>query len=171
MTRTACYIRLLYRQFAFMNYDIQIQPFPGKPSAIVRRRAALRQLSQVIPQACGEVWDAIRAQKIQGAGRNVVVYLDDEMNLEIGVELDTPLAASGVLISSKLPAGAVATTTHLGPYNRLGEAHQAVMRWCNSQGHEFVRPCWETYGHWMNEWNHDPSKIRTDVFYLLKSRR
>ena len=108
-----------------MNYHIQIQQFPGRLSAIVRRRATLQQLSQVIPAACGEVWNAIRAQNVQGAGRNIVVYLDNEMNLEIGVELDTPLAATGDLIASRLPAGTVATTTHLGPYNRLRDAHQA----------------------------------------------
>ena len=154
-----------------MNYSIQIQQFPGRPLAIVRRRAALPQLSQVIPEACGTVWNAIRAEKIPGAGRNVVVYLDNEMNLEIGVELEAPLAAPGGLISSSLPDGVVATTTHLGPYSRLGEAHQAVIQWCNSHGHELVRPCWETYGHWIDEWNQDPSKIRTDVFYLLKAGR
>ena len=67
-----------------------------------------------------------------------------------------------------IPAGTVAATTHFGPYNRLGEAHQAVIDWCNSHGHELIRPCWEPYPHWIDEWNHDPGKIRTDVFYLLK---
>ena len=154
-----------------MSYSIQIQQFPGRPLAVVRRRAARQQLSQVIPEACGTVWNAIRAQKVPGAGRNVAVYLDNEMNLEIGVELESPLAAAGDLISSSLPAGVVATTTHLGPYSRLGEAHQSVIQWCNSHGHELLRPCWEAYGHWVDEWNQDPSKIRTDVFYLLKAAR
>jgi effector-binding domain-containing protein len=156
-------------EFTIMNFTVQIQQFPGRHLAIVRRRATLQQLSQVIPQACGEVWNAIRASGVQGAGRNVAVYLDNEMNLEIGVELDVPLAAIGGVIPSKLPSGTVATTTHLGPYHGLGNAHQAVIEWCKSQGHELVRPCWETYGHWVEEWNQDPSKIRTDVFYLLKT--
>jgi hypothetical protein len=78
-------------QFPFVNYDIQIKQFPGRPLAVVRRRATLSQLSHVIPEACGEAWNVIRAQKVEGAGRNVVVYLDNEMNLEIGVELDMPL--------------------------------------------------------------------------------
>jgi DNA gyrase inhibitor GyrI len=166
-----CLIRLAAVKFPFMNYNVQIQQLPGRPSAIVRRRATLQQLSQVVPEACGEVWNVIRAQRVQGACRNVVVYLDNEMNLEIGVELDAPLAVICDLIPSKLPAGTVVTTTHLGPYNRLGEAHQAVMRWCNLHGHELSPTSWETYGHWMNEWNQDPSKIRTDVFYLLKPAR
>jgi effector-binding domain-containing protein len=151
-----------------MSYTVQLQKFPGTPLAIVRRRAPHPQLSRVIPDACGEVWNAIRAHDIHGAGRHVAVYLDDAINLEIGVELVAPLNATGNLISSQLPAGTLATTTHFGPYNRLGQAHQAVIDWCNANGHELVRPCWETYGHWVDEWNKDPTKIRTDVFYLIK---
>ena len=30
-------------------------------------------------------------------------------------------------------------------------------------------PNWEVYGHWLAAWNDDPSQIRTDVFYLLRS--
>jgi effector-binding domain-containing protein len=78
------------------------------------------------------------------------------------------MIAAGDVVPSQLPAGTVAATTHFGPYNRLGEAHQAVIDWCNSHGHELIRPCWEPYPHWIDEWNHDPGKIRTDVFYLLK---
>lgn len=152
-----------------MNYSVQLQQFPGSPLAIVRRRATLQQLPRVIPEACGEVWNAIRVHNVQGAGRNVAVYLDDEMNLDIGVELSTPLSVASDLIPSQLPAGTVATTTHLGPYRRLGEAHHAVIDWCNAHGHQLVRPCWETYDHWVDEWNQNPSKIRTVVFYLLKS--
>jgi hypothetical protein len=28
-------------------------------------------------------------------------------------------------------------------------------------------PNWEIYGHWIDEWNSDPTKICTDVFYLI----
>ncbi len=28
-------------------------------------------------------------------------------------------------------------------------------------------PNWEIYGHWQPEWNTDPLRIRTDVFYQV----
>jgi hypothetical protein len=34
---------------------------------------------------------------------------------------------------------------------------------------QLAGPNWEIYGHWQNEWNKDPSQIRTDVYYLLTS--
>ena len=154
-----------------MTYPIRIEQFPGRPLAVVRRQATKQQLSTVIPQACGTVWNVDRAQQIKGTGRHVAVYLDQVFNLEVGVELDTPFAGHGEVIASSLPSGEVAATTHFGPYQRLGEAHEAIQQWCAAHHREAILPCWEIYGHWIDEWNRDPSRIRTDVYYLLKPDR
>jgi effector-binding domain-containing protein len=153
-----------------MNYQVRLEQFPGHPLAVVRRQASMPQLGKVIQQACGTVWNAVRANHVKGAGRHVAIYWDNVYNLEVGVELDdAPLAAAlGEIIPSSLPAGEVATTTHFGPYQQLADAHQAIHQWCRANGREPVRPCWEIYGHWLDEWNTDSSKIRTDVYYLLK---
>jgi effector-binding domain-containing protein len=151
-----------------MDYAVQIQQFPGKPLAVVSRRASKMQLGPVIQEACGTVWSALRSQGIRG-GRHVAVYLDSVFNLQVGVELESPVAATGEVFPSALPAGQVATTTHFGPYQLLGAAHEAIHKWLAANHREAVRPCWESYGHWLDEWNSDPSKIRTDVYYLLKS--
>ncbi len=150
-----------------MEYDVRLEQVGSRPLAVVRRRASLRELAKVVPDACGKVWGVVRAQQIRGAGRHVAVYWDDQINLEVGVELDAPFAGSGEVIGSATPAGRVATTTHYGPYAQLSGAHEAIRRWCQNNGHTLAGPNWEIYGHWQDEWNRDPSKIRTDVFYLL----
>ena len=152
-----------------MNYDVRLEQFGSRPLAVVRRRASLQELSRVVPDACGTVWNVVRAQKIVGAGRHVALYWDGVINLEVGVELDTPFAGHGEVVSSALPAGPVATTVHFGPYNRLHEAHEAIRQWCADHGYTPAGPNWEIYGHWTDECNSDSSKIRTDVFYLLKT--
>jgi effector-binding domain-containing protein len=58
-------------------------------------------------------------------------------------------------------------TTHFGPYGGLGAAHNAVRTWCKTNNRTLAGPNWEIYGHWLPEWNTDPSKIRTDVYYQL----
>jgi effector-binding domain-containing protein len=151
-----------------MNYKVRIEQFAGRPLAVVRRRATKQQLGMVVPEACGTVWNVLRAQQVKGAGRHVAVYLDEVFNLEVGAEVEAPFGGHGEVIGSSLPAGEVATCTHFGPYQRLGEAHEAIQKWCVAQHREAVLPCWEIYGHWIDEWNNDPSKIRTDVYYLLK---
>jgi effector-binding domain-containing protein len=148
-------------------YDIRLEQSVGRPLAVVRHRAALHELSRVVPEACGVVWGVVRAQQLPGAGRHVAVYLDDLINLEVGVELDAPFGAFGEVVGSAIPSGTVAATTHYGPYARLHEAHEAIRRWCLDNGHALAGPNWEIYGHWADAWNDDPSQITTDVFYLL----
>jgi hypothetical protein len=151
-----------------MDYDVRLEQVSSRPLAVVRRQASLQQLPRVVPDACGTVWGVVRALPIPGAGRHVALYLDDVINLEVGVELEAPFAGHGEVVGSATPAGAVATAVHFGPYGRLGDAHQAIRQWCASHGCTLAGPNWEIYGHWVDEWNNDPSKIRTDVFYLLK---
>ena len=150
-----------------MKHEIRLEQHAARPLAVVRRRAASHELSKVVPDACGTVWNVIRSQQVSGAGRHVAVYLDGQINLEVGVELDGPFTGYGEVVVSATPPGLVATTTHFGPYHLLQKAHEAIRKWCAANGHNFAGPNWEVYGHWKNEWNSDPTKICTDVFCLL----
>lgn len=149
-----------------MDYTVQLDRVAAQPLAVVRRRASLRELSVVVPQACGLVWDFLKRQQFKSAGRHVAVYLDDVINLEVGVEVHAPFVSGGEVIASTTPAGTVATTIHYGPYQRLADAHIAVRRWCAENHHALAGPNWEVYDHWTD----DEAKLRTDIFYLLKSR-
>jgi effector-binding domain-containing protein len=154
-----------------MEYDIRLEQLGSRPLAVVSRRAGLQELSKVVPDACGAVWNVVRSQQVTGAGRHVAVYLDDQINLEVGVELNAPFPGYGEVVGSATPAGPVAATTHYGPYGLLREAHKAIRQWCGKNGHTLAGPNWEVYGHWKDEWNSDPTKISTDVYYLLVADR
>jgi effector-binding domain-containing protein len=150
-----------------MEYVVRLERLGARRLAVVRRRAAPDELAKVVPDACGTVWNVIRAQQVSGAGRHVAVYLDDQINLEVGVELDGPFAGHGEVVVSATPSGLVATTTHWGPYHLLHKAYEAIRQWCAANGQVLAGPDWEVYGHWQDEWNSDPGKICTEVFCLL----
>jgi effector-binding domain-containing protein len=61
-------------------------------------------------------------------------------------------------------AGRVATPLHVGPYDRLSEAHVAIQKWCAENGYVPAGVDWDVYG----DWNDDPAKLETRVFYLLR---
>jgi len=147
---------------------VQLQQLNSVPLAVIRRRASAAELSRVVPECCGLVWNAVRAQQAQG-GRHVAIYWDGSIRLEVGVELLGPFTEHGEVVRSATPAGMVASATHFGPYGGLGAAHDAVRRWCTANNHSLSGPNWEIYGHWQSEWNTNPSQIRTDVYYLLTS--
>ena len=148
-----------------MDHEVQFLHVEPHPIAAVRRLAKHDELSRVVPEACGTVWNFLRAAGIKGAGRHVAVYLDGVINLEVGVELSGSFDSDGSVIASMTPGGWVAMTAHLGPYARLGEAHKAILARCAQRGRKLAGPSWEIYGHWTD----DPEQLRTDVFYLLES--
>ena len=147
-------------------YVVEVQKREGIPLAVIRRQAHASELARMVPECCGLVWNALRAQQARG-GRHVAIYWDRSIRLEVGVELLGPFAEHGEVVHSATPVGAVASATHLGPYGGLGAAHEAIHRWCEANNHPLAGPCWEIYDHWQNEWNANPARIRTEVFYLL----
>ena len=74
------------------------------------------------------------------------------------------------VVRSATPAGMAAFATHMGPYQTLGRTNEAIVSWCRANGHEPAGPSWEIYGHWLPEWNNNPSQIRTDVYYLVREK-
>jgi hypothetical protein len=112
----------------------------------------------------------IRSAGLPRPGRHVALYLEGG-SVEVGAEVSERFLGNDRVHYSQLPAGRVATTTHFGPYTRLGEAHSEIRRWCAKLGHRLSGVCWEIYGHWEESWNTDPSRIRTDVFHLLEDQK
>jgi effector-binding domain-containing protein len=147
---------------------VQLQQLKSVPLAVIRRQVRQSELSRVVPECCGLVWNEVRAQQAK-AGRNVAIYWDGGIRLEVGVELLGPFTEHGEVVLSATPAGAIASATHIGPYSGLGAAHDAVHKWCKANNHTLAGPSWEIYGHWQPEWNTDPSQMRTDVHYQLAS--
>ena len=147
---------------------VQLQELPAIPLAVVRRRASASELARIVPECCGLVWTALRAQQVK-PGRHVAVYWDGDIQLEVGVELADAFVEIDGLVRSATPAGPTVFTTHFGPYRTLATAHEAIRAWCRARGHRLTGPSWEIYGHWLREWDSDPSKIRTDVFYQVAS--
>jgi len=151
-----------------MSYKVEVKHSQPTTTAVIRSRVPKEELSKFVPWACGEVWSFARSAGLSRPGRHVALYFNDgQGSVEVGAEVGEPFAGNDRVQCSKLPAGRVATTVHLGPYGRLGDAHEAIREWCAQQG-QCRSVSWEIYGHWQDSWNSDPSKIRIDVFYLLE---
>jgi effector-binding domain-containing protein len=153
-----------------MPYEIKLTNAEAVPIAVIRNRVQPKELSKFVPAACGEVWSFIRSAGLSRPGRHVALYLDAGW-VEVGAEVSEAFVGNERIQCSQLPAGRVVTTTHFGPYARLGEAHSEIRHWCAQQGYQLSSFCWEIYGHWDQGWSADPSKIRTDVFHLLQGEK
>lgn len=150
-----------------MSYAIELTHSEPIHTAVIRGCVRPEELAKFVPAACGEVWSFARSAGLPRPGRHLALYLDAKGSVEVGAEVSEPFAGNGRVHCSKLPSGWVATTVHLGPYGQLRNAHAAIHDWCAQQKHKLSGVSWELYGHWQESWNTDPSKIRTDIFYLL----
>jgi len=150
-----------------MRYQIELTDSKPITTAVIRSRVPAPELPRFVPAACGEVWSFVRSTALPRPGRHLALYFDDG-SVEVGAEISEPFTGNERIHCSQLPGGAAATTVHFGPYGRLGEAHVAIREWCARHGHRFSGTSWEIYGHWEDSWNNDPTKIRTDVFHLLR---
>lgn len=147
-------------------YEVQLTELQSVPRAVVRRQVSRAELSAAVRDACGRAWAFARSHNLK-AGHNVAVYWDGSIRLDAGVELTANFAEEEGIVHSATPAGLTAFVAHVGPYDQLGAAHAAIREWCTAQGCRLAGPNWEIYGHWQTEWNTDPSKIRTDIFYQV----
>jgi effector-binding domain-containing protein len=150
-----------------MSYQIELTDSKPIMTAVIRSRVPPQEFARFVPAACGEVWSFFRSAGLPRPGRHTALYLQDGF-IEVGAEVSAPFTSNERIHCSQLPGGAVAWTTHFGPYGRLGDGHGAIREWCARHGHQLSGTCWEIYGHWEESWNNDPTKIRTDVFHLLR---
>jgi effector-binding domain-containing protein len=86
------------------------------------------------------------------------------MDVDFGVEVVREFSPSGEVKPVNTPAGEVAAVTHIGPYDRLGQTHDAIHAWATANNRAFAGKSWELYG----DWNDDPAKLETTVMYLLR---
>jgi DNA gyrase inhibitor GyrI len=134
---------------------VEVKQVPEQPVAVVRGGATMANLPQRIRALFDEFYAGFKGK----AGLNVVFYPGwsaGECEIACGVQAEQGGNAT-------IPAGAVATTVHMGPYDRMKAAHEAIHQWARENGRRLAGPSWEVYGHWSD----DPATLRTDIYYLI----
>lgn len=147
-----------------MSYRIQIVRMEPTTIASVAAKTTLGQLSKVIREQFDKVYAFLKTSTVKQNGHNVIVYLDDEINVEFGVQIDAPFDRQGETFCAATPTGLAATAVHMGPHTALPKVHAAIRAWCDASGRKVAGPNWEVYG----DWSGDQANLRTDVFYLLE---
>ena len=147
-----------------LGYEVSLADVGSRATAVVAATTTWPQFPRLWGQLLGEVWDCLRAGGIERGCRNIMLYLDNVPNVEVGVLLDQPCPLTGRVTSSALPAGTTAMTVHRGPFGRVRAAHDAVGAWCAAHGQQPSGIRWEIYG------PHDdnPAQQWTEVYWLLR---
>jgi effector-binding domain-containing protein len=151
-----------------MGYDIVVETAQTELVAAVRARVPISGIAQAWKPALDQVWAFLRANSGLRPGHNLFLYhhperRNDAMDIDFGVQVASPFEPEGHVQCVKTPAGTVARTIHVGPYERLGDAHNAIHAWCAANSRNIAGASWETYG----DWSDDPALLETTIKYLL----
>lgn len=153
-----------------MAYKIDIRQVQAQPIAAARARMPAREIPARFKESLDKVWLFLRSHpELRAGGHNLFLYRHDvqdsgAMTIDFGVQVPHPFEADGDVFCTMTPAGEVATTVHIGPYAEMKSAHAAVHDWMKQTGRLDGGWSWEIYG----DWEDDPRKLRTDIFYLLR---
>jgi len=148
-----------------MNDDVSVETAAETRTVVVPAYTTWAEFPKLWSELLDEVWTCLRTSGITSGCRNVMVYEDDgaQVRVEVGVETERQFPMTGRIVESRLPACKVAKSVHRGAYASLGDAHDAVVKFCDAKGLRKTGRRWERYG----PHSDDPAQVWVEVCYEI----
>lgn len=133
-----------------MTVGVSVKTVEPAPTAVVAAAVTWAEFPTRWRPMLDQVWGFLRGggapEGLYRGGHNVMLYKDDVPDVEVGVQVTRSFESVGQVVASSLPGGLVATATHAGPVSALGDTHQALREWIETNGYVTAGPHWEIYG-------------------------
>ena len=131
-----------------MEYQVAVHELQAQPIVSIRGRHAQAEIPAFLGRSFGLLFGHLRLLGVEPAGPPFVIYHafgPAGMDAEVCVPVEKPVSATGGVQARILPAVTVARTLHVGPYEALGTAYDAVTDWIRGRGFELAGPMRERY--------------------------
>jgi effector-binding domain-containing protein len=152
-----------------MAYRYQLKEQVAQPALSVRAHAAVSELPALFGRAYGAIMQYLGELGEQPAGMPFAAYYNMDMqnlDVEIGFPVARRLAGRGEIQASEFPGGRLASVMHVGPYDQVGPAYEALAQWVKERGYEATGVAYELY---YSGPETPPEEIRTEIVFPLKS--
>jgi effector-binding domain-containing protein len=147
------------------DYDIHEAEGSRQPTAAVRATLAVSEIGEWFGPTLGRLaaWLGQRAIPIVGPPYARYHRVGEaRFEVEAGFPVGAPVEDDEEVAASSLPGGRHATTVHVGPYEGLGAAYEALEAWVAERGGVPAGDPWEIYESDPNA-QPDPATWRTQV--------
>lgn len=152
-----------------MSYQCHLSDREPQPTLIIRKRASVQQLPQILGPAWGTIMQYAGRYGATPAGPPFVAYHNMDMqdlDLEIGFPFQKSLGSEGDVQAGELPGGKAAECLHVGPYEKVAAAYEAIQKWLDENGHT---PSGVAYEFYLNDPRTTrPEDLQTQVVFPLK---
>ncbi len=150
-----------------MSYEVTIDHESGRHLAVHEFDARPEEMSAQMGDAFGAVMHHLEQVGAQVAGPPASCYrMEDGMHVAAGFVVAEPVEPGPGVEPLQLPDVDTATTMHVGPYDRLGDAYDALREGAREKGREvdLAGLMWEEY---VTEPDLPPDELRTLVHWSL----
>jgi effector-binding domain-containing protein len=151
-----------------MSYQVELLDRQAQTTLVVRTRAAVQDLPQVLGPAWGAIMQRAGTAGAYPSGPPFVAYHNMDMqdlDLEIGFPFAQEVPSGGEVVQGLIPGGKAVSCLHVGPHNQLAGAYEALQAWAGANGHALAGVAYEFY---LNDPRDTaPAELQTQVVFPL----
>lgn len=146
-------------------YDVHAQDRQAQITAVATATLPAAEIAPWLARAYGSVATVVSAHGADPAGPPFARYhklAGDRLAVEAGFPVSTAIDSTDGVRPAELPAGPAATIVHVGPYDQMEPAYQALTSWISEHGGTVAGDPWEIY---FNDPGNepDPATWRTEI--------
>ena len=153
-----------------MSYEIEEKEVEPQPMVSIRATCRAAEIGPTLQEILPEVFTYVMRKGAVPAGPPFTrfhSYENGYADIESGIPVAAAIEGEGRIASGELPGGAVVSTVHTGPYEKLPEAHDALHTWMREQNKASAGPQWEYYLTDPGE-QPDTTKLQTQLVWPIK---
>ncbi len=152
-----------------MSYEIKLLDLPDQPTLGMRAIMPVGKLPEFFGKAYGGVMAYLGDLGEYPSGMPYAAYFNldmDALDIEAGFPVSKPFEGRDEIKPGVIPAGKYNSTLHVGSYDSVKVAYDALVLWAKENGYE---PSGISYEYYLNDPSSDPSIIpETEVRIQLK---
>lgn len=151
-----------------MGYSCELNQQAATPTLCVRTHSPVAQLPQLLGRTFGEIMAYLGRKGEQPSGMPYVAYRNMDManlDVEIGFPVARRLPGDGHILAGEIPEGTVASTLHVGPYDKVEAAYNDLRAFAEKRG---WKPTGVSYEFYFDGPEVPPEKTRTRVMFPVK---
>jgi effector-binding domain-containing protein len=152
-----------------MPYDIEEKTVEPQPMVSIRTMCKVAEIGPILKEILPEVFAYLDARGVRPCGPPFTRYHSfdgTDCDIEAGFPVSETLEGGGRVEAGELPGGNVVSTVHVGPYEDLPKAHDALDAWLQQKGRKSRGPQWESYVSDPGA-EPDPHKRRTELIWPI----
>jgi effector-binding domain-containing protein len=152
-----------------MKYDCRIVEVKDQPVLTIRTVTAVENLPAFFGEAYGALMQYLGELGEQPTGMPYAAYYNMDMkalDVEAGFPVARMLPGKEKIQSGKIDGGKYGITLHVGSYDSVGPAYEALADFVKQKGYE---PTGIAYEYYLNDPSEDPNvKPETEIRFPLK---